>query len=147
MEKSLIQKRIKELSNKDYLDGKSNLMLFKEYEQDKMKNIPLEDSDSRTLLIMGNERLVYLAMKKYGVELVIGKIAAHIAEKLFESLHIGWARIIQIKDRSHPHAAQFIGWGRAETRHLYRSWIQFAAVTGIGDIGCRQMKQPRGQGG
>ena len=65
MEKSLIQQRIYELSKKDYLDSQSNKLLFEQYTIDKQNNIPPEKSEARTLLIMGNERLVYISMMKH----------------------------------------------------------------------------------
>jgi len=68
MEKSLIIQRIKELSKKDYLDSESNRILFEQYEEDRKNGISPDKSDARTLLIVGNERLIYLCMaRKFGI--------------------------------------------------------------------------------
>lgn len=60
----IIDKRLKELCPKGYLENKQNINLFKEYQNDKLNNIPLDDSQARTLLILGNKRLVYYVLKK-----------------------------------------------------------------------------------
>lgn len=68
MEKSLIRQRIKELSKKDYLDSDSNKLLFEQYAKDIENGIPPDSSEARTLLIIGNERLIYLCMtRKFGI--------------------------------------------------------------------------------
>ena len=68
MEKSLIKQRIMELSQKDHLDGKSNKILFEQYNIDKVNGVRPKDSEVRTLLIMGNEKLIYLVMtKRFGI--------------------------------------------------------------------------------
>ena len=59
MEENLIKQRIYELTQKEHLDSASNEILFKQYALDKLNNIPLDQSEARTLLIMGNERLVF----------------------------------------------------------------------------------------
>ena len=65
MKEYLINKRLKELCKKrGYLSNEENLILFEEYEQFKLNNIPVEDIIARTLLILGNTRLIYFVLKK-----------------------------------------------------------------------------------
>lgn len=64
MRQYLINKRLQQLCNDDgYLPNDKNILLFKEYNQDKLNNIPRQDSDARTILILGNQRLVYFVLK------------------------------------------------------------------------------------
>ena len=63
MKEYLINKKLKELCPNGYLTTDKNMMLFKQYEQDKLNNVPLEDSEARTLLILGNTRLIYFVLK------------------------------------------------------------------------------------
>lgn len=68
MEECFIKKRIHELTQKDHLDSKSNEQLFKQYNLDKQNNIPLEQSEARELLIVGNEKLVFrILIDKFGI--------------------------------------------------------------------------------
>lgn len=64
MEDYLISKKIKELSGRDYLDNESNINLFKQYYEDVENGFPLEHSEARTTLIVGNKRLIYLVLKQ-----------------------------------------------------------------------------------
>lgn len=63
MEKSIIKKRIYELSQKEYLDSASNEVLLQNYHLDKQNNIPPRMSEARELLIMGNEKLVFKILR------------------------------------------------------------------------------------
>ena len=84
MREYLINKRLKELcGSKEYLDNVANKILFNEYMQDKINNVALEDSNARTLLILGNKRIISFVLKKefaiYGdyenlEEFAVGKI-------------------------------------------------------------------------
>lgn len=66
MKDYLINKRLKELcQNETHLSSDVNMMLFEEFYQDRQNNIPLEESDARTLLIMGNRALIYFILKKH----------------------------------------------------------------------------------
>ena len=64
MEDYLIRRRIRELSQKDYLDSQSNKLLLEQYRIDKLNNVRPEDSEARTLLIVGNERLVFFVLRR-----------------------------------------------------------------------------------
>jgi len=65
----LIKKRIKELcADNEHLTNEQNILLFKEMEQEKLKNIPLEDIDARTLLILGNKKIIYYVLgRQFGI--------------------------------------------------------------------------------
>ena len=68
MEEFLIKKRLKELCKNEILTSKSNANLFVQYEIDKRNNVVLEDSEARTLLILGNQKIIYFVLKKqYGM--------------------------------------------------------------------------------
>lgn len=64
-----IKKRLNELCEKSgYISNENNIMLFKEYEKDKANNIHPEDCEARTLLILGNLKLVYFILSsKIGI--------------------------------------------------------------------------------
>ena len=65
MRNYLISKRIKELcKDEEYLTNEQNILLFKEYEQERLKNIPLDDIDARTILILGNKKIIYFVLSK-----------------------------------------------------------------------------------
>lgn len=64
MEKYHIIKKFKELCPDGSLTAEKNELLFRKYEEDKLNNVPPEDSVARTLLIMGNRKLVYYILKR-----------------------------------------------------------------------------------
>ena len=67
MKDYLINKRLKQLCGNGHLSNKDNIALFNEYKQDRLKGV--EDSDARTLLILGNQRLVFFVLKsKFGLD-------------------------------------------------------------------------------
>lgn len=63
MKDYLINKRLNELCPNGYLNNEKNTMLFRQYQQDKLNGVPLEDSEARTLLILGNTRLIYFVLR------------------------------------------------------------------------------------
>lgn len=68
MKDYLIIKRLQELCKNGHLSNDENLLLFEEYIQDRQNGIPPEDSEARTLLILGNRKLVYhVIRKRWGV--------------------------------------------------------------------------------
>ena len=68
MEPNFIKKRIYELTQKEHLDSASNEQLLHQYHLDKQNNIPLEQSEARELLIMGNEKLVFRILhERFGI--------------------------------------------------------------------------------
>ena len=68
MENGLIKQRIYELTKKEHLDSASNELLLRQYHEDKLHNIPPQESEARELLIMGNEKLVFRIMHdKFGL--------------------------------------------------------------------------------
>lgn len=65
MREHLISKRLKELlGTKRSFDNEINELLFNEYMEDKARNIPPEESEARTLLILGNEHIIYFVLRK-----------------------------------------------------------------------------------
>lgn len=64
MKEYLINKRLQELCAKDgHLSNEDNVKLFEEYFQEKSKGVPLEDITARTLLILGNNKLISFVLK------------------------------------------------------------------------------------
>lgn len=84
MKEYLINKRLQELTGKSgHFSNKVNEMLFKEYFEDKLLKVPLKECGARTLLMLGNEKLIYFVLSsKFGVqgvnhnleEFTVGKI-------------------------------------------------------------------------
>ncbi len=64
MKDYIINKRIKELCSKqDHLTSEQNELLMQEYHQDLLNGVPLEESEARAILIMGNKKLIYYILK------------------------------------------------------------------------------------
>ena len=63
MKDYLIEKRLKELCPKGYLTNEQNNALLKEYAQDIESGVLPEDSVARTLLILGNNKLIFYVLK------------------------------------------------------------------------------------
>ena len=55
----IITKRLKELCPNGYLTSEQNFLLLQEYAQDRQNGVLPEDSEARTLLILGNTKLIY----------------------------------------------------------------------------------------
>lgn len=65
IEDYIITKRLKELCPKGYLTSQQNFLLLQEYAQDRQNGVSPEDSEARTLLILGNTKLIcYFLVKK-----------------------------------------------------------------------------------
>jgi RNA polymerase sporulation-specific sigma factor len=64
MKEYLLQKRLKQLTQNNHLTDESNELLFKEYRDDLLNNIPKEESEARTLLLMGNRSLIYFVLNR-----------------------------------------------------------------------------------
>ena len=90
MENYLINKKIMELSGKNYLDNESNATLFKQYYEDINNGIPLGQSEARTTLIIGNKRLIHLVLKR--------KFNIFNNEENFDEFSIGMIGLIRAID-------------------------------------------------
>ena len=64
MKDYLIIKRLKELCKNGHLSNDENILLFEEYMRDKQNGIAPEDSEARTLLILGNRKLIFHVIRK-----------------------------------------------------------------------------------
>lgn len=64
MNEYLLRKRLNQLTLNGHLTEDTNKILFKEYQEDVLNNKEKEESEARTLLIMGNRRLIYYVLKK-----------------------------------------------------------------------------------
>ena len=63
MKNYLIEKRYKELCENGRLTNEQNTLLTDEYNQDRKNGLDLEESIARTLLILGNQKLIYHVLK------------------------------------------------------------------------------------
>ena len=71
MEDWKIEKRLKQLSKNGFLTKQSIELLFEEFKNDKINNVPSEESEARTILILGNIKLVYFVLtEKLGLKYV-----------------------------------------------------------------------------
>ena len=64
MKDYLINKRLNELCKNGHLTNDQNLLLLEEYAQDKQNGVAPEDSEARTLLILGNTKLIFHIIKR-----------------------------------------------------------------------------------
>ncbi|MBQ7880623.1 MAG: sigma-70 family RNA polymerase sigma factor [Clostridia bacterium] len=62
MNDRLIEKRLRQLRKNGNLTSEDIISLFKEYEIDKLNNIPKQDSVARAMLIVENVKLVYFVL-------------------------------------------------------------------------------------
>ena len=73
MENLKLKKRLDNLCKDGYIHNEDNIILFNEYENDKLNNVLPKDSEARTLLILGNIKLVYYVLNsKMGIEFPAG---------------------------------------------------------------------------
>jgi len=90
MNKLVIKKRLNELSENGHLLAESVQTLFNEYEKDKENHIPLKDSEARTILILGNDKIVFFVLKN--------KIGLNSFNDLSEEVSIGRYALIKAVD-------------------------------------------------
>jgi len=90
MKDIIIKNRLNELCEKDCLKPESVVDLFNEYERDKQNNIPIKDSMARTILILGNDKIVFFVLKN--------KIGLNYISDTSEEVSIGRFALIKAVD-------------------------------------------------
>lgn len=90
MEDWKIEKRLKQLSKNGFLTKENTEMLFKEYENDKINKIANDESEARTLLILGNMKLVYFVLND--------KLGYKCANESMDEFAIGKVGLIRAVD-------------------------------------------------
>ena len=107
----VIAKRLKELCPKGYLTSDQNFLLLQEYAQDKENGVLPEDSEARTLLILGNSKLILHVLKVHfdiyatidSEEFSVGQVALVRAVDRFKDFSNGNAKFATYASESIYH--------------------------------------------